>query len=214
MIDREGHHVAKALSAKGVTAFVLKYRLPDGKTMRERSIGPLQDAQQAVLIIRKRAKEFNVNAAKIGIMGFSAGGHLAASAGILSDKSLIPGEDSISVRPDFMILVYPVITMDTVEGHKGSTFNLLGPAPDDQDIRKFSLHLHVSDSVPPAFITVAANDKMLKSSLLLFDALQKESVPCELHVYSTGGHGFLKYPPFGEWTKLFLNWMKINNWIE
>lgn len=214
VINREGHDVAKALRAKGIAAFVLKYRLPSDKTMRDRSIGPLQDAQQALKTIRQNASAYGVDTSKIGIMGFSAGGHLAASAGVRYEPALIPNAEGINLRPDFMILVYPVITMDTAIGHKGSTFNLLGKSPTAEKISYFSHDLHVTKETPPTFITVADNDNMRSSSLLFYIALHTHSVPTELHIYSTGGHGYLKYPPFEEWTSLFLNWMKQSKWID
>lgn len=212
-INREGHDAAKAFASKGIAAFVLKYRLPSDKTMRDRSIGPLQDAQQAIKILRQNAKQYNIDTDKIGIMGFSAGGHLAASAGILYEKQLIPNEEKINLRPDYMILIYPVITMDTLIGHKGSAFNLLGSSPTEKQINDFSLQLHVTGKTPPAFITVAADDKMLASAVLACAAFQKNSVSFESHIYSTGGHGFLKYPAFADWTRLIFDWMRVNRWI-
>lgn len=214
VINREGHDVAKRLVKQGITAFVLKYRLPSDKTMKNRSIGPLQDAQQSIKLVRQHAREYNIDTNKIGIMGFSAGGHLAASAGVRFEPALIDNKENINLRPDYMILVYPVITMDTLVGHKGSTLNLLGQAPLAEEIDYFSHQLHVTRQTPPAFLTVAGNDDMLSSSLLLYGALHKTSVPAELHVYSTGGHGYLKYPPFDDWARLFLNWMKQSKWID
>lgn len=204
-INREGNDMAKAFAANGVAAFVLKYRLPSDKTMNDRTTGPLLDAQQAIKLIRERSKEYNVDITKIGIMGFSAGGHLAASAGVLSEDN--------STRPDYMILIYPVITMDTTVGHKGSTFNLLGNSPTKENIEKFSLDLHVKKETPPTFITVAANDFLLSNTMLFCTALQRNSVSFESHIYSTGGHGYLKYPAFADWTKLLFNWMKTNKWM-
>lgn len=212
-INREGHDVAKAFAKKGVAAFVLKYRLPSSETMHDRSIGPLQDALQSIKILRQNATQYNIDANKIGIMGFSAGGHLAASAGILFDKQVIPNEEKINLRPDFMILVYPVITMDTLLGHKGSTFNLLGNNPTSTQIDDFSLQLHVTKKTSPAFVTVAADDQMLNSAVLACAAFKDNSVSFESHIYSTGGHGFLKYPAFADWTRLVFDWMKVNEWI-
>jgi acetyl esterase/lipase len=213
-IDREGHDAAKFFVQRGVAAFVLKYRLPSNKTMHERSIGPLQDAQQAIKIVRQNALQYNVDPNKVGIMGFSAGGHLAASAGILHAKQTISNKERISLRPDYMILVYPVITMDTVLGHKGSTFNLLGNQPSAEQIRNFSLHLHVDEKTSPAYITVAADDEMLSSTMLACTAFKEKSVSFESHIYSTGGHGYLKYPAFQDWMRLIVDWMKVNKWID
>lgn len=204
-INREGNDMAKAFAARGVAAFVLKYRLPSDKTMNDRTVGPLQDAQQAIQLIRERAKEFNVDTGKVGIMGFSAGGHLAASAGVLYENA--------GLRPDFMILIYPVITMDTTVGHKGSTFNLLGNSASEENIKKFSLEQHVKKETPPTFITVASNDFLLSNTILFCAALANKSVLFESHIYSTGGHGYLKYPAFADWTRLVFDWMKINKWM-
>jgi acetyl esterase/lipase len=205
-INREGNDMAKAFAARGVAAFVLKYRLPSDKIMIDRTVGPLQDIQRAIRLIKERSKEFNVDTNKVGTMGFSAGGHLAASAGVLYEN--------ISVRPDFMILIYPVISMDTIVGHKGSTFNLLGNSPSEENIKKFSLELHVKKETPPTFITVASNDFLLSNTMLFCAALQKNAVPFESHIYSTGGHGYIKYPAFADWTRLLFDWMKINQWIS
>lgn len=206
MMTYEGHDVARELSKKGIAAFVLKYRLPDSEIMQHRSTGPLQDLFQAIKIVRSRHVEYNIDSAKIGVMGFSAGGHLAASAGILDNLTTIP--DSIQTKPDFMLLIYPVVTMDTTSGHKGSTFNLLGKNPSAEEIKKFSLEQQVNKNTPPAFIAVAADDDLLSNSMMLFSAMKKNKISCELHVYSDGGHGFLKYPAYAQWSQLFIDWMK------
>ncbi len=206
-INREGHEMARAYAAKGVAAFVLKYRLPSDEIMKDRSIGPLQDAHQAIKLIRERANEYNVDVKKVGIMGFSAGGHLAASTGVLYTSQ--------QERPDFMILIYPVITMDTTVGHKGSVFNLLGNHPTAENIEKFSLELQVKKGTPPTFIAVASDDFLVSNTLLFERALQQNSIPFESHIFSKGNHGFLKYPAFKDWTKLIFDWMKANdNWKD
>ena len=182
--------------------------------MRDPSIGPLQDAQQSIKLLRTRAEEYNIDADKVGIMGYSAGGHLAASAGIFHEKQLIPNEEQINLRPDFMILVYPVISMDTIIGHKGSTYNLLGATPTEEQIKNFSLEQHINTKTSPAFITIAANDDMLAGAVLACGAFEKKSVSFEAHIYSTGNHGYLKYPAFADWTRLLFDWMKVNNWLS
>lgn len=209
-INREGHDVARAFAARGVAAFVLKYRLPDNKVMRNPSVGPLQDIQQAIKLLRQKADTYYIDTNKVGVMGFSAGGHLAASAGILHERAMITNNGHINLRPDYMILVYPVITMDTLDGHKGSTFNLLGKTPSKEAIDSFSLHRHITKRTPPTFVTVAADDQMLTSTMLLCAGLKEKSIPFESHVYSTGGHGFLRYPAFADWTRLVFDWMKVN----
>ena len=148
---REGHRIAKAFNDLGVAAFVLKYRLPDDNIMTDKSIGPLQDAQKAIMTVRERAGEWNIDPFKIGIMGFSAGGHLASTAGTHFDISFIENKNMTSLRPDFMILIYPVISLTDSLMHRGSRTNLLGKIPDPDKIRFFSGQYNVTRSTPPAF---------------------------------------------------------------
>lgn len=213
VINREGHDAARAFAAKGIAAFVLKYRLPSAKIMRDPSIGPLQDALKAIMIVRQRAGEWNIDGSKVGMMGYSAGGHLAASAGIMYERSVLDNPENTNLRPDFLVLVYPVITMDTVVGHKWSTYNLLGMNPSAEQIEKYSLHLHVAKTTPPSFLTVAVNDDLMSSTMLFCAALESKKVSFESHMYSTGGHGYVKYPAFADWTRLLLDWMRVNKWL-
>jgi acetyl esterase/lipase len=216
LINREGRKIARAFNSLGVAAFVLKYRLPDDNIMTDKSIGPLQDAQQAILTIRQHAVEWHIDPRKIGIMGFSAGGHLAATAGTHFDNALIENNKGASLRPDFMILIYPVISfMDSV-GHMGSREYLIGKSPTDKQIRFFSNEYHVSKDTPPTFIAVSGDDSVvpLNNSLFFYNALKKNSVPAELHIYSVGEHGFLKQPSFEEWFGRCCYWMKINGWTK
>lgn len=215
VIVREGYEVARAFNKIGITAFVLKYRLPSDKFSEDKSVVPLQDAQQAIKTVRERAKEWNVDRSKIGIMGFSAGGHLASTAGTHFDKSVIENKDKTSVKPDFMILVYPVISFLEAPTHKGSRNNLLGSTPTEEQIRYFSNELQVNQSTPPAFITHAGDDTVVpvSNSMMFYDALSKFKSPSELHIYSKGEHGFLKTPPFDEWFTRCINWMKTNQFI-
>jgi acetyl esterase/lipase len=206
VIDREGNDVAKRLIKRGIAAFVLKYRLPSSKTMKNRTIGPLQDAQQAIKYVREHARENNIHAGSIGIMGFSAGGHLASAAGVTTEP-LIPNINGTKLQPDFMVLVYPVISMDTLIGHKGSTFNLLGPSPTKDQVEFNSTDKRVSRQTPPAFITVAGDDDLLENSLLFYNALRLHKISAELHIYSKGGHGYLTYPPFSVWIEQCINWI-------
>ncbi|NBB21228.1 prolyl oligopeptidase family serine peptidase [Runella sp. CRIBMP] len=216
VIKREGYDVAEAFTKQGIAAFVLKYRLPSEKTMIDPSIGPLQDAQQAIKTIRLRAAEWNVAPTKIGIMGFSAGGHLAATAGTHFEKPALPMTDGISVRPDFMILVYPVISFMEGIGHKGSGVNLLGKNASSAQIKLFSNELQVTSSTPPAFITHASDDTVVpvSNSLLFYEALQRNAVSSELHIYSKGEHGYLKVPAFDEWFGRCLHWMGTAGFVK
>ncbi|RCR71211.1 alpha/beta hydrolase [Larkinella punicea] len=209
VMKREGYDVAEAFNKMGVTAFVLKYRLPNEKTMIDPSVGPLQDAQQALKTVRQRAAEWGVDPKKIGIMGFSAGGHLAATAGTHFNQKVIDNPEAVSVRPDFMILVYPVISFTDQVGHSGSRKNLLGAAPKPEQVALYSNELQVTSSTPPAFITHASDDTVVpvKNSLLFYEALQQNKVLADLHIYTKGEHGYLKTPAFEEWFGRCRHWL-------
>ena len=215
LMTREGCDIARAFNKLGVAAFVLKYRLPDDRIMTDKSIGPLQDAQRAIALVRERSLEWNINPERIGIMGFSAGGHLASTAGTHFETALFDNKPGISIRPDFMILVYPVINLSDSLGHLGSREYLLGKNPSEQQIRNFSNDLRVTKSTPPAFIILAGDDTVVKpeNSLRFYDALKMNGVAAEMHIYSAGEHGFLKTPPFGEWFGRCTFWLKCNGWI-
>jgi acetyl esterase/lipase len=216
LMTREGCDIARAFNKLGVAAFVLKYRLPDDKTMPDKSIGPLQDAQSAIQLIREKADQWNIDKNKIGIMGFSAGGHLASTAGTHFETALIENKKGTSIRPDFMILVYPVISLTDSLGHIGSREYLLGIDPSDKQIRYFSNELQVTKKTPPAFIILAGDDTVVKpeNSLKFYEALKINGVPSEMHIYSSGEHGFLKTPPFEEWFARCCFWMKNNNLLR
>lgn len=155
----EGINIANAFIRHGIAAFILKYRLPSDSIMKDKSIGPLQDAQQAIKLVRQRAAEWNIDTNKVGIMGFSAGGHLASTAGTHFDSSFISNKKHINLRPDFMILVYPVISMTDKLAHMGSRDNLLGANPSIEKINFFSNKLQVTDKTPPTWITQTGDDK-------------------------------------------------------
>lgn len=216
VIKREGQDIARALNKKGVAAFVLKYRLPDDRTMVDKSIAPIQDAQKAIQTIRQRADEWNINPDKIGIMGFSAGGHLAATAGTHFNHAFIKNESNISLRPDFMILVYPVISFTDSICHVGSRTFLLGAHPSKKQIEFYSNELQVNSQTPPAFLVHAVDDKVVssKNSLYFYEALHHNGISTELHLYQKGEHGFLTAPPFDEWFGRCLYWLKENKLIE
>jgi acetyl esterase/lipase len=215
VIEREGRDIAREFNKLGIAAFVLKYRLPDDLIMTDKSIGPLQDAQRAVQLVRERAVEWNIDPHKIGIMGFSAGGHLAATASTHFENSYIENKKGTNLRPDFMILVYPVISMADSLGHIGSREYLLGKNPSEKQIILFSNQLHVGKSTPPAFLILAGDDSVVKpeNSIIFYDALIKNGIPAEMHIYKSGEHGFLKEPPFEEWFGRCCYWMKSNGWM-
>jgi acetyl esterase/lipase len=216
LTKREGSDVARAFAKLGVTAFVLKYRLPDERIMEDKSIGPLQDALQALKTVRQNAGIWSIDLKKIGIMGFSAGGHLASSAGTHYDARIIENHGNIDLRPDFMVLVNPVISFSDEIGHIGSRNNLLGKAASAEKINYFSNELHVNQSSPQTFLVHTADDTVVlpENSFRFYDALRKNKVNAELHIYSEGEHGFLKKPVFEEWFGRVVNWMKDRDLIE
>ncbi len=213
----EGTDVAKKLNEFGVSAFVLKYRIPNDNAQIDKSIAPLQDAQQAIRTIRKRANEFGVDTNKIGIMGFSAGGHLASTAGTHFEKPVGELADNTNVRPDFMILGYPVISFKEF-GHKGSADNLIGKNPSNADIELYSNELNVTAKTPPTFLVHAADDNAVpvKNSMVFYEALVKNKVPAEMHLYPKGGHGFgMKNPTHPDlWMDRVQNWMQSMGWLK
>ena len=208
----EGTTIAEALSRKGIAAFILKYRLPSDSIMIDKTIGPLQDAQQAIKILRQRATEWQLDTARIGIMGFSAGGHLASTAGTHFSKSYIPNNENISLRPSFMVLVYPVISMKDELTHKGSRKNLLGEPASKEQITLFSNELHVNSNTPPTWITHTGDDTVVpvENSIRLYQELVRNKVPVEMHLYPNGNHGFVLSLPTDEWMQPLFSWMKKN----
>ena len=191
-IEHEEYQIAKAFQKMGVAAFVLKYRLPSDQTMKDKSIGPLQDAERAIQIVKTNAKQWNIDTARVGIAGFSAGGHLAASVGTHFQHDYIANKEGISFRPAFMILGYPVISFTDSLTHKGSRDNLIGKNPSEKMIREYSNEMQVTYETPPAFIFQAENDHTVKveNSIIFFQALHRNGVNAELLIYPEGGHGF------------------------
>lgn len=209
---KEGVNVAEWLNSIGVAAFVLKYRLPSDSIMKNKSIGPLQDAQEAIRMVRRNAKRWNIDPDKIGVMGFSAGGHLAASLCTLYNQKVYDS-DTTSARPDFSILIYPVISMEPNITHKGSRRNLLGSNPPSSEVEHFSCDLQVNKDTPPAFIVLAEDDKVVpvENSINYFTSLKKFNIPAELHIFQKGVHGFGLAKNDGtesDWTRLCENWLK------
>lgn len=217
-IDHEGYKVAEKFNEMGVAAFVLKYRIPDKKNQQDPSIAPLQDAQQAILTVRANAEKWHINPSRIGIMGFSAGGHLASTAATHFNHSLISNPEKISLRPDFAILIYPVISADKQITHAGSFKNLLGANPTAQQLREFSNEQQITAQTPPAFLVHASDDKGVspENSIVFYQALLKNNVPAELHIYQNGGHGFGMHNPTTKekWMDRCRNWMEANGWLK
>ncbi|MBA3513028.1 MAG: alpha/beta hydrolase [Pyrinomonadaceae bacterium] len=214
-----GTQLAKWFNSMGVSAFVLKYRLPNSPDLKERQIAPLQDAQRAVRIIRSNAEKWCVNPDKIGVMGTSAGGHLAANLGTSTeDAAKINDElDRFSFTPNLMILVSPVITMGEY-AHAGSRNNLLGENPSKQLIEKYSLENQVTLTTPPAFVVHAVNDKTVnvRNSMLFCEALLDKKVTVSLHIFPHGAHSIALRNNSGStetWTSLCEMWLVETGFI-
>ncbi|SDL48682.1 alpha/beta hydrolase [Siphonobacter aquaeclarae] len=210
----EGSDVAKTLNDFGVTTFVLKYRLPTTENLfMDKETGPLTDAQQAIRLVRSRAVEFGIRPDKIGVMGFSAGGHLASTAGTHFEHPVgnWPGRSTVSVRPDFLVLLYPVISFAPGLAHGGSRDALLGKNASPEKIDLYSNEKQVTKQTPPAFLVHAADDGgvPVENSVEFFLACKRNGVPAELHIYPKGGHGFGMNNPTtpDKWTERLKNWL-------
>lgn len=208
VVEGEGHGIARWLNANGIAGVVLEYRLPAGNYHR-----PLLDVQRAIRVVRSHAAEWKIDPRRIGIVGFSAGGHLASTAGTHFDGGNEKATDPIerlSCRPDFMVLVYPVITMGE-KTHGGSRRNLLGPSPSPELIELFSNEKQVADKTPPAFLTHARTDAVVPvaHSQMFYEALKAKGVPAELQEFPKGNHGFSGYKgaEWDAWQKRSLEWL-------
>lgn len=214
--DWEGTDVAKWFNSKGIAAFVLKYRVPKSKTLISPKDAPLQDAKRAIRWVRANAKKYNTLENQIGIMGFSAGGHLASTLGTHynSEDHFTKSEiENISARPDFMILIYPVITMQESFTHKGSRENLIGQNPSKELVDYYSNELQVNSETPPTFIVHASDDATVpvKNSIVFYEALNKQKVKAEMHIYPKGGHGFgmaIGKGHLQNWTDNLYEWLQ------
>jgi len=212
-IGHEGEGVALSFAKIGVTAFVLKYRLPEDSIMEDKSFAPLQDAEQAIYTVRKNAAKWGVDPAKVGIMGFSAGGHLASTLTVHYMDSKIANPEKISLRPDFAVLIYPVISFLS-SPHVGSMHNLIGKDGSQAQKEYFSNEMGVNANTPPSFLVHANDDDAVpvENSILFNQALVKNKVPVETHLYQSGGHGFGLHnkTTADEWFARLENWMKSN----
>lgn len=226
--SHEGHDIARKFNEAGIAAFVLKYRLPRKELIPDKRIGPLQDAQRAIQLVRENAKQWNINPNKIGIMGSSAGGHLASTAGTHFEKAYIDNASNTNLRPDFMILNYPVISFSDSLTHQGSRIKLIGNpelAGKDsnrfqdlgmtkEDVALFSNELQVTAKTPPTFITAPLTDDVVPvgNTFAFVAALQQNKVPVETFIYEKGPHGFGMYNPAAkeQWIDACLQWIKKN----
>ena len=215
-IGHEGEEVALTFAKIGVTAFVLKYRLPEDSIMEDKSFAPLQDAEQAIYTIRQNAAKWGVDPAKVGIMGFSAGGHLASTLTVHYMDSKIANPEKISLRPDFAVLIYPVISFLS-SPHVGSMHNLIGKDGSQAQKEYFSNEMGVNANTPPSFLVHANDDDAVpvENSILFNQALVKNKVPVETHLYQAGGHGFGLHnkTTADEWFARLENWMKSNKFL-
>ncbi len=212
----EGTDIAKWLNANGIAGIVLKYRLPHAKSNIVRDKSPLLDASRAMKLIRANAEKWNIDKNNIGVMGFSAGGHLASTLGTHYNRDGNEGIDeidSISSRPDFMILMYPVITMDESFTHMGSRKNLLGENPSQELIDYYSNEKQITENTPTTFLVHSSDDEVVhvKNSIQFYTALQENGVKVEMHIYEHGKHGFALANDKGyleSWKSICIDWMK------
>lgn len=217
-MGHEGYEIADWLNAQGIAAFILKYRIAP----RYHHPAPLQDAQRALRTVRATAAKWNVDPKRIGIWGFSAGGHLASTAGTHFDAGDMQATDAIdrvSCRPDFLILGYPVITMSDPFTHAGSRHNLLGDKPDPKLVEEFSNEKQVTNKTPPTFLfhTTADTAVPAENSAMFYLALRKAKVPAELHIYEPGKHGVglaSKDKVLSNWPDRLAVWLKGRGLLE
>jgi acetyl esterase/lipase len=216
VIDKEGFECARRFAREGITCFVLRYRLP-GEGWARRADVPLQDAQRAMRVIRAGAETWRIDPARVGVLGFSAGGHVAASLASLHDQPVyasVDANDRLSAKPSVAGLMYPVITMARPLAHEGSRQNLLGPAPSDAEVAAYSREKTVGAETPPSLIVHALDDHTVpvENSLRMLDALRSAKVAAELHLFEEGDHGFglrlAQGKPCAVWPELFLAWLK------
>ncbi|MEO9890925.1 alpha/beta hydrolase [Aurantibacter sp.] len=214
--ESEGTDIAKFLNSKGIAGIVLKHRLPSSVSQIEKYNVPLIDAQRAIRIVRSNASEYNIDSNKIGIMGFSAGGHLASTLGTHFNEKVYEPIDAIDhqdARPDFMALIYPVITFTQTTKHSGSEKNLLGETIDPDLEKHFSNELQVSENTPITLLIHAADDTSVPvaNSILFFNAAHDNGVEATMHIYPKGGHGFglaRNDVYLRGWTERLFDWME------
>ncbi|MFZ0490621.1 MAG: alpha/beta hydrolase [Salegentibacter sp.] len=217
--DWEGTQIAEWLNTKGIAGIVLKYRLPNSASVKTSYEAPLQDAKRAIRMIRAHAEEWNIDKNKVGVMGFSAGGHLASTLGThFNAPETVPQDSmqSINARPDFMVLVYPVITMKKEFTHMGSRNSLLGGNPSEELVAQFSNEEQVTNDTPPTFLVHATDDDVVpvENSLQFYRALVDHHIDAEMHIYPEGGHGFalgLNKGYLQSWTNRLADWFERLN---
>ncbi len=215
--SHEGKKIAEWFAERGVSAFILKYRLPNDKWMEPKEKVPLADAQQSILYLKMDAAKYGIDPGKIGIIGFSAGGHLASTASTHFSKPVISVNEKINLRPYFSILIYPVITMNKDLTHAGSRSNLLGSNPNEQLVNEYSNELYVTPETPITFIAHATDDATVPvmNSINYYQALLKNKVSVAMYIFKKGGHGFAMRNKWvdEQWLFLLDKWLKENKLI-
>lgn len=216
----EGEDIARWLNGMGVTAFVLKYRLPDEKIMTSQQEVPLMDAMQGMKLIRQNAARYGIDANKIGVMGFSAGGHLASTLATHYHRGAQASDGGLQSKPNFAILLYPVVTFGD-KAHTGSRDKLLGKLNTSPEmIAYYSNELQVTDQTPPTFLVHSEDDKAVpvENSISFYLACLKNGVPAEMHLYPTGGHGYglrtAKFGSLNNWPESCRTWLKSINAVK
>jgi len=210
VLRTEGYPIADYFVKEGITAFILKYRLPKADIYGHLDLVPLEDAQQAIRKLRKHGREWNIDTSKIGMIGFSAGGGHLVSTAATHFNTKIPNYDNISVRPDFIILVYPVVSMTDSLGHANSRKKFLGNNSSEKMIRLYSNELQVTERTSPTLILHSSDDQVVKidNCLLFYKALLDNHVPSEIHIYPYGGHGgFVLNMPKDQWMNICVKWI-------
>ena len=213
----QGTWVARKLAEAGITAFALKYRIPHDDFESNKMIAPLQDAQRAIQLVREHAADYGIDPHKIGVMGFSAGGHLASAVTVHYDTAFIANPLGTSLRPDFAVLNYPVITSQKGLAEETSLTNLIGSDRRADRAKFFSSELHVTADTPPVFLTHASDDSLVpvENSILFYKAMLAHDRPAEMHIYAKGEHGYLNgTPSTDEWLGRLYGWLRLLNFLN
>ncbi len=213
--DWEGSDIARWLNSRGIAAFVLKYRLPGSESNIVPHKSPLLDAQRAMRLVRSNAEKWNIDPGKIGIMGFSAGGHLASTLSThydTGDSSNFDPVEQVSCRPDFSVLLYPVISFTEDFQHSGSRINLIGEDADESLVKYYSNELQVTEDTPPAILVLSDDDTVVpaENSIAYYKALRAHHVSSEMHIYPYGGHGYslaIGQGHLSTWPDLVIDWI-------
>ncbi|MFL6547260.1 MAG: alpha/beta hydrolase [Povalibacter sp.] len=213
--DFEGKQQAQFFIEHGIAAFVVKYRIPSDQTMVNKSIGPLQDAQQAMRFVRLHAKEWNLDTSRVGAVGFSAGGHLATTLATHFNQPYVDNPEHVNLRPDFLVAIYPVISMDQNITHMDSRKSLLGTDPSAEQVRLFSNELQVTNETPPTLLLHATDDQLVDvdNSIAFYEALRHAGVPVEMHLLEKGQHGFF-LTSRDRWQSTIMDWITQDKWLH